>query len=161
LNILATPKILIIAGVMYAIEFVADKIPWIDNIWDAIHTVIRPLAASFLALHVLGNQDPALRIVAAMICGTLAFTSHAAKAGTRLSTNVVSPVEPFSNIGLSLTEDAVAIGSLYFVYNHPYVAISIVAVFLLAIIYFAPKLYRAVRSVFRRRNHPGAQPTTS
>src|ERR1051325_4277866 len=130
LQILATPKILIVAGVMYVVEFFADKIPWIDNIWDAIHTVVRPVAATFLALHVLGNQDPTMRIIASMICGTLALTSHAAKAGTRLSTNLVSPVEPFTNIGLSLTEDAVAVGSLYFAYKHPYVAIAIVAFFI-------------------------------
>src|ERR1041384_3881097 len=61
LRILATPKIMIISGGMYAVEFFADKIPWIDNIWDGIHTVVRPMAATFLALHVMGNQDPAIR----------------------------------------------------------------------------------------------------
>ena len=97
---------------MYALEFFADKIPWVDNIWDGVHTIVRPLAAVFLSLYVLGDQDPTVKIIAAVICGTLALTSHTAKAGTRLSTNIVSPAEPFSNIGLSMAEDAVVIGSL-------------------------------------------------
>jgi hypothetical protein len=148
LEILSHPTILAASGVMFVIEFFADKIPWLDNIWDVIHTVIRPLAATFLALHVLGTQNPEIRIAAALICGTLAFTSHAAKAGTRLSTNIISPVEPFTNIGLSLAEDAVAIGMLYFVYNHPYISLLIVILFLGLIVWFAPKLYRGFRSLF-------------
>lgn len=151
LEFLGHPGVMITAGVLYAIEFVADKIPWVDNVWDAIHTVVRPLAAIFLALHVLGDQNPAIKTIAALICGTLALTSHAAKAGTRLSTNLVSPVEPFSNIGLSLAEDAIVIGALYFVYEHPYIALGIVVVFLMAIVYFAPRLIRGIRSLFRRR----------
>lgn len=150
LEILAHPAILATAGVMYGIEFFADKIPWVDNAWDMIHSVIRPLAATFLALHVLGNQSPEVRIVASLICGALALTSHAAKAGTRLSANLVSPVEPFSNIGLSLAEDAIAIGSLYFVYRHPFICMAIVGTILAIIIWFAPRLYRAFRSLFRR-----------
>ena len=146
--------VLAVSGALYALEFFADKIPWIDNIWDGIHTVIRPLAAAYLALHVLGDQSMEMKVIAALICGTFAFASHAAKAGTRLSTNLISPAEPFSNIGLSLAEDAVVIGALYFAYNHPYIALAIVAGFLIAIIYFAPKLYRAIRNFFRRRRNP-------
>lgn len=160
LDILAHPLILTVSGVMFVVEFFADKIPWIDNIWDMIHTVIRPLAATFLALHVLGNQNPELRIVAALICGTLAFTSHAAKAGTRLSTNLVSPVEPFTNIGLSLAEDAVAIGMLYFVYSHPYISLLIVLAFVSLILWFAPKLYRGFRSLFNRKPATVSKPLT-
>lgn len=151
LSILSNPTIMTVAGIMYVLEFFADKIPWLDNFWDFIHSVIRPLAATFLALHVLGDQNPEVRIIASLICGTLAFTSHSAKAGTRLATNVASPVEPFTNMGLSLTEDVVAISSIYFIYNHPYIALTIVCIFLAVIVYFAPKLYRAIRSVFRRR----------
>jgi hypothetical protein len=151
LHTLSHPGVLAASGILYVLEFFADKIPWIDNIWDGIHTVIRPLAATYLALHVLGEQSLEMKVIAALVCGTFAFTSHAAKAGTRLSTNLVSPAEPFSNIGLSLAEDAVVIGGLYFVYNHPYIALGIVAGFLIAIAYFAPKLYRAIRNFFRRR----------
>ncbi|MCI0411986.1 DUF4126 domain-containing protein [bacterium] len=149
LETLAHPAVLIVSGLLYFVEFFADKIPWIDNIWDAIHTVIRPLAAVFLALHVLGDQNVEVKVIAALVCGTIALTSHAAKAGTRISTNLISPAEPFSNIGLSLAEDAIAIGGLYFVYKHPYIALGIVLAFLVAIIYFAPKLYRAIRTFFR------------
>lgn len=152
LETLAHPAVLVVSGVLYAMEFVADKVPWIDNIWDGIHTVIRPLGAAYLALHALGDQSTEVKVIAALICGTFAFTSHAAKAGTRLSTNLVSPAEPFSNIGLSLAEDAITIGALYFVYNHPYIALTIVLIFLIAIAYFAPKLYRAIRNFFRRRD---------
>lgn len=150
LHTLAHPAVLITSGVLYAIEFVADKVPWVDNTWDVIHTAIRPLGAAFLALNVLGDQDPVLRIVAALICGSLALTSHAAKAGTRITANFLSPAEPFSNTGLSLTEDAIVIGSLYFVYHYPYIALGIVFVFLLFIAWFAPRLYRAFRSLFRK-----------
>lgn len=151
LEILADEKVLIVSGFMYAVEFFADKIPWIDNFWDAIHTLIRPLAAVFLALYVLGSQSPEIRIIAALICGTLALSSHAAKAGTRLSTNIVSPAEPFSNIGLSLFEDAVTIGSLYLVFKHPFVMLGIIAVLMIAIIWFTPRLFRALRSLFTRK----------
>jgi hypothetical protein len=154
LEVFADEKVLVVSGVMYAIEFFADKIPWIDNFWDAIHTVIRPLAAIFLALYVLGDLKPEIRIIAALICGTLALSSHAAKAGTRLSTNIVSPAEPFSNVGLSLAEDAVAIGSLYLVFQHPFIALIIIGIFMLAFIWFAPKLFRAIRSLFRKKAPP-------
>jgi Domain of unknown function (DUF4126) len=149
LETLSHPAVLTTSGVMYGLEFFADKIPWVDNVWDAIHTIVRPLAAAYLALHVMGNQNQELQIIAALICGTLALTSHTAKAGTRLSLNMISPAEPFTNIGLSIAEDAVVIGSLYFVYNHPYIALSIVLFFLILIIWFAPKLYRAIRRAFR------------
>jgi uncharacterized protein DUF4126 len=152
LEILSKPTVMFVAGILYVVEFFADKIPWIDNIWDAIHTVIRPLASVFLALHVLGNQSLEIRIIAALICGTFALASHTAKAGTRLSTNIVSPVEPFSNIGLSLAEDAIAVTSLYFVYHHPFVALGIVLLFIGIILYFAPKLYRAIRNLFLSRS---------
>jgi hypothetical protein len=148
LEVLSHPGMLIASGILYALEFFADKIPWVDNIWDGIHTVVRPLAAVFLALHVMGDQDPKMKIIAAAICGTLALTSHTAKAGTRLSTNVISPAEPFSNIGLSLVEDAFVIGSLYFVYNHPFIALGIVVALIALIVWFAPKLYRGIKRAF-------------
>jgi hypothetical protein len=151
LDVLARSSVMIVAGALYVVEFFADKIPWIDNVWDAIHTIIRPLASVFLTLHVLGDQNPEMRMIAALICGTFALTAHAAKAGTRLSTNIVSPLEPFSNIGLSLAEDAIAVSSLYFVYRHPYIALAIVLSFFAVILYFAPKLYRAIRGFFRSR----------
>ena len=161
LETLSHPAILITSGVMYGLEFFADKIPWVDNIWDGIHTIVRPLAAAYLALHVMGDQSQELQIIAALICGTLALASHSAKAGTRLSMNVVSPAEPFSNIGLSLAEDTLVIGSLYFVYNHPYIALGIVLFFLLLIIWFAPKLYRAIRRALRALFKRGTPATSA
>jgi hypothetical protein len=100
---------------------------------------------------VLGDLRPEVRIIAALICGTFALSSHAAKAGARLSTNIVSPAEPFSNIGLSLAEDVFAVGSLWFVYKHPIITLAVVVVLVGIILWFTPKLYRAIRSLFKRR----------
>lgn len=149
LEILSHPTILTAAGVMYVVEFFADKIPWVDNVWDVIHSIVRPLAASFLALYVLGEQNMEIRILAALICGSLALTSHSAKATARLTTNIASPMEPFSNIALSVSEDVIAIGSLYFVYNHPVITLAVVAFFVALIIWFAPKVIRGMKSVWR------------
>lgn len=161
LDTLSHPAVLITSGVMYGLEFFADKIPWVDNIWDGVHTIIRPLAAAYLALHVMGNQNQELQIIAALICGTLALASHSAKAGTRLSVNMLSPAEPISNIGLSLAEDTLVIGSLYFVYNHPYIAMGIVLFFLILIAWFAPKLYRAIRRALRALFKKGTPATSA
>src|SRR5437660_1672073 len=90
LEVLSHPPVLWTAGILYVIEFFADKIPWLDNTWDAIHTIIRPVGAAFLAMQALGHQNPEIQIIAALVCGALALTSHAAKAGTRISTNLVS-----------------------------------------------------------------------
>jgi hypothetical protein len=89
------------------------------------------------------------RIVSALICVTFALTSHSAKATARVTANVASPAEPFSNIALSITEDVIAISSLYLVYNHPFIALTIVLILVGIILWFAPKVIRGVRALFR------------
>src|ERR1700733_903904 len=106
LEILAHPAVLIAAGLAYFVEFFADKIPWVDTLWDCFHTFIRPIGAAILAATVLGSVDPVLKLTLILLCGGVAFASHSSKAAVRLVVNH-SP-EPFTNIGMSLVEDALA-----------------------------------------------------
>src|SRR5262245_37984591 len=105
LAVLGHPLVLTVAGLCYTVEFFADKIPWLDTTWDALHTFIRPLGAALVASAALGQVDPALQLAAVLLAGAAALSTHATKAGVRLVANA-SP-EPFSNIALSLFEDVV------------------------------------------------------
>src|SRR5258705_9173358 len=98
LSVLGDPGILIVSGILFALEFFADKIPWVDSIWDAVHTVIRPIGGALLAIQVLGHPSPAFTVIVALLAGGTSLIAHTAKAATRLASNT-SP-EPFSNIGL-------------------------------------------------------------
>src|SRR6185295_7710618 len=115
-----------LAGALYLIEFVADKIPAVDSVWDAIHTFIRVPAGAVLAATAFAHFDPSVRLVALLAGGGVALSSHGAKAATRLAANT-SP-EPFSNIALSLFEDAVAIGASLLMAFHPLVILAVVVV---------------------------------
>jgi hypothetical protein len=117
---LAHPWVLGAAAVMLVIEFVADKIPYVDNIWDSVHTFIRVPAGALLAAGAMGSARPEVTWVAALLGGFVTLTSHGAKASTRLAVN--STPEPFSNWFLSLTEDVVSLGLLWLVSSHPYAA---------------------------------------
>src|SRR5215472_7186015 len=108
LEILCNPWIITVAGILYVLEFFADKIPWVDSIWDAVHTVIRPLGGALIAVTTLGHASPATETLVGLLGGALAAGSHFSKAGTRVMANA-SP-EPFSNWILSLVEDALVIG---------------------------------------------------
>ncbi len=143
LVILGHPVVLIVTGVLYLLEFFADKVPWVDSLWDAVHTVIRPIGAALLAIRVLGNPDPVFDVVVALLGGSVALMVHGMKAGTRLVVNH-SP-EPFSNIGLSLAEDAAVIGGLALIRHDPVLALIVFSILLLAICYFGPILYRAAK----------------
>ncbi len=143
LDILAHPAIITVAGVLYFIEFFADKVPWVDSVWDSIHTVLRPIGGTLLAIQVLGDSNAVYEVIVAILAGGLALTTHSIKAGSRVLVN--SSPEPFSNIGLSLGEDAVVLGGLWLLWYNPLLAM---AVFLLAMglaLWFAPKVARAVR----------------
>jgi len=144
LAILQHPAVLIAAGLMFLIEFVADKIPGIDSLWDGIQTFIRIPAGAALAAGVFGGLDSAAWTTAAAILGgTLAATSHLAKSGTRAAANT-SP-EPFSNVALSVTEDVAVGGLLWLVLTFPWVAAAIVAVLVLVALWLLPKLVRFIR----------------
>jgi hypothetical protein len=142
LEILSSWYILIPAAVFFVLEAFADKIPWVDSLWDAIHTVIRPLGAAALGATAIGSVDPQAAVIAVM-CGGVALTGHSAKAGTRLLVNH-SP-EPFSNIVLSVGEDILAIAGTWLAINHPVVMFVMVLLFLIAFVWFAPKAFRLMR----------------
>jgi hypothetical protein len=144
LEVLGNPVIVIIAGILYFLEFFADKIPWIDSAWDAVHTVIRPIGGALLAIQVLGHPSPAFTVIVALLAGGTSLIAHTAKAATRLASNT-SP-EPFSNIGLSLGEDAAVLGGLALVHFNPLLALSIFVLGIAAFFYFAPKILRAMKA---------------
>jgi len=142
LAVLANPYVLIAAGVIYLIEFFADKIPWVDSIWDSVHTLIRPLGAAVIGATAIGAVEPQTAVIAAL-CAGVSLSGHSVKAGTRLLANH-SP-EPFSNIALSLIEDGLVVVGSWLALSHPAIMVTIVAIFLIAFIWFAPKAFRLLR----------------
>ena len=156
LEILGHPVVITVAGILYFIEFFADKIPWIDSAWDAVHTVIRPIGGALLAIQVLGHPSPAFTVIVALLAGGTSLISHTVKSATRLASNT-SP-EPFSNIVLSLLEDAAVFGGLALIHFNPLLALSIFAVAMAAFFYFAPKILRAMKAkiwlAFKKLNGP-------
>ena len=143
LAILAHPAILAIAGLLYLLQFLADKVPWVDSLWDAVHTFIRPIGGAFLAIRVLGTPDPTIEVIAALLAGGVTFTTHSMKAGTRLVVNH-SP-EPFSNIALSLGEDAAVVGGLFLIKQDPILALIVFSLLLLAIGYVGPNFFHSAK----------------
>ncbi|MDQ6766057.1 MAG: DUF4126 domain-containing protein [Verrucomicrobiota bacterium] len=163
LEVLGHPAIITIAGALYFLEFFADKIPWIDSAWDAVHTVIRPIGGALLAIQVLGHSTPVYDVIALLLAGGTSLIAHTAKASTRLVANT-SP-EPFSNIGLSLGEDAAVFGGLALIHYNPIAALCVFAVALAAFLYFAPKILRATRArlwlIFKKLNGPADSATAA
>ena len=143
------PLIISVALAMYVVEFVADKVPWFDSLWDTIHTVVRPIGGALVAVTALGDASAGAQAVAALLGGSVAMTTHLGKAGTRAVANT-SP-EPFSNWALSLGEDAIAIGLTYFAIQHPLLALAIAVSLLVAIVACATVIIRAAGSRFGRR----------
>jgi hypothetical protein len=144
LETLGDPVIITIAGILYFLEFFADKIPWIDSAWDAVHTVIRPIGGALLAIQVLGHPSPAFTVIVALLAGGTSLITHTAKAATRLASNT-SP-EPFSNIALSFGEDVAVLGGLALIHYNPALALSVFALAIAAFLYFAPKVLRAMKA---------------
>jgi hypothetical protein len=143
-SVLADTRVLVFAGIACAIEFIADKIPWVDSAWDSIHTFIRPIGAALLASSLFSNLDPVYQVVLVLLAGGMALTGHSAKATLRLAVNH-SP-EPFSNIALSLGEDASVAGGLYLLVKHPWALGLIALAFLALSAWLGPRIYRAMRA---------------
>jgi uncharacterized membrane protein len=141
--------VIILAGTLYLIEFAADKLPAVDSVWDAIHTFIRVPAGAVLAASAFAHFDPSVRLIALLVGGGVALSSHGAKAATRLAANT-SP-EPFSNIALSLFEDAIAVGASLLMAFHPLVILVVVAIFLVLAVWLARRIARAVMRLFAPR----------
>lgn len=140
---------LIAAGVMFVIEFFADKIPYLDNVWDAIHTVVRPLGAAALGFVIAGDSSSIGEAVGGLVAGAFAVTSHTAKATTRAAVNV-SP-EPVSNIALSVLEDGLASGVMLLALAFPVAALIVVTVLAVAAVWLTTRLWKAVGRLFRGR----------
>lgn len=139
--------VIALAGGLYAVEFIADKIPAVDTAWHAVHTFIRVPAGAIMAASAFAHFDPAVRTAVLLIGGGVALSSHGTKAVTRLAANA-SP-EPFSNIALSTAEDATVIGSSILMAFHPVVILAVVVVFVCFAAWFAPRIVRFIRGVFR------------
>ena len=146
LMILTGPLIISGAGVMYIIEFFADKIPGVDNGWDTVHTFIRIPLGALLAAAAVGDANPSVAIAAAILGGGLAASTHATKAGTRVLINA-SP-EPFTNWFASLGEDAAVIAGLWAALHYPLLFVIFIIFFILLLIWFLPKIWRGVIKIF-------------
>jgi hypothetical protein len=162
LQIVANPMVMGAAGLMYFIEFFADKTPGVDTGWDAIHTFIRIPAGAMLAAGAIGHLNPAVELAAAIIGGGLAASTHATKAGSRVLINT-SP-EPFSNWVASISEDVVVITGVWACINHPVLFLIALACFILLMIWLLPRIWSGVKKVFgfiinlfRKENSPTNQ----
>jgi hypothetical protein len=143
-----------VAVVMYLIEFFADKIPYVDSLWDVVHTAIRPVGGALIAVTTLGEASPPLEGLVALLGGTIAAGSHLTKTSTRAAANT-SP-EPFSNWGLSIGEDLFVVGLGYLALQHPEITLLVVGILLAVIAVFAVVIIRTVRRWFRRRRPQAA-----
>jgi hypothetical protein len=151
-DVLARWDVLAAAAALYAVEFVADKIPYVDSAWDVISTAIRPTVGAVIGVLLAGEADSLSGAVTGTVGGTSALVAHLTKAGTRLAINA-SP-EPFTNIAVSLTEDAAVLGVVWFALEHPRAAAGIAGVLMalgLVILYLAAKLIRRGWRRLRRR----------
>jgi hypothetical protein len=147
LAVLGDPLVMLAAGVMFCVEFFADKIPGVDTMWDTVHSFIRIPAGAVLAAGAVGELGIGAELAAAIVGGSLAATTHATKAGTRALVNT-SP-EPFSNWTLSIGEDIAVIAGVWTAVKHPWVFIVLLILFILLMIWLLPKLWRGIKRVFR------------
>lgn len=145
------PLVVTAAGIMFCIEFIADKIPGVDSVWDTMHTFIRIPAGALLSMAAVGDSSQALELTALLLGGTLSAGTHATKAGTRLMINT-SP-EPFSNWTASITEDILVIGGVWTALYHPWVFLGALIVFIIVMIWLLPKIIRTLAAMFRRARH--------
>ena len=148
LQVLANPIIIGIAGALYVAEFVADKVPAFDSVWDAVHTFIRIPAGAVLAFGVLGDVQEPWRTAAALLGGAVALSAHGLKASARLAANA-SP-EPFTNWGLSFSEDALVVALLWLLVAHPLVALGVALGLVVLAALVAARIVGAMRRLFGR-----------
>lgn len=146
LLVLQSPLVIGCAGLMYLVEFFADKTPGVDTGWDTIHTFIRIPAGAILAAGVVGDVSPVLVVAAGILGGTISATSHMVKAGSRVLINT-SP-EPFTNWTASITEDIVVIGGIYTALHYPLLFLLLFLVFIVLAILLLPKIWRAIKFLF-------------
>jgi hypothetical protein len=163
LKVLANPWVLGVAIALYVVEFFADKIPYLDTVWDAVHTFIRVPAGAVLAYSATAQLDPAARTVALLVGGGLALSSHGTKATLRAAANL-SP-EPFTNWALSLAEDVLVVGAVVLSVIKPLAILCVILVFVIVALWLLPKIFRRLRRLLSRaanilRGRGAEQPAT-
>src|SRR5207253_11014120 len=136
-----------VASIIYANEFFADIVPYIDSGWDLLHPFVRIPAGAVLAARSMGDMNPALELVALLAGGTMALAAHGTKATVRLAINA-SP-EPFSNWLASVAEDLTVLGSIWLMFNHPLLMLMVVLGFLALVVWLMPKLFRFAKRGFQ------------
>lgn len=149
---LDNPWIIGIAAVLFTLEFFADKIPWVDTIWDATHTFIRPIGGIALSLTALGQLDPSVSIIAGLLAGTASLATHSAKASSRVLINA-SP-EPVSNSLASITEDAIVVGGLALIATHPFIAAILFTLIITIACLFSLWLWKKVSGILKNNRRP-------
>ena len=149
LSVLANPWVMGIAAIGALAEFFADKVMWLDSIWDTIHTLVRPIGGALLALAIVDPSDPAMQVIAFLLGGGASLAAHAGKAGTRAAVNA-SP-EPVSNLAVSTVEDVATVGLLWAAYEYPYIAAGIALVLLGLTIWLILTLRRMIKGFFNPR----------
>ena len=133
-----------IAGFLYVVEFVADKIPWVDSLWDSVHTLIRPVGGALIAVAAMGEMSPGMQAVMALLGGTVAASAHVTKASTRVAANA-SP-EPFSNWALSFLGDGFVIGLAFITLQYPLIALGVSVTILALIVVIIRKIWKWLRA---------------
>jgi hypothetical protein len=148
LSVVENPMVIMAAGIMYFVEFFADKVPGVDTAWDTVHTFIRIPAGALLAVGAVGDVTPALELSAGLLGGSMAGASHLTKFSTRALINT-SP-EPFSNWAASISEDVLVLGGLWAMFNHPWLFVAAMVLFIFMVIWLLPKLWRLLKTIFTR-----------
>ncbi|MBT7950689.1 MAG: DUF4126 domain-containing protein [Gammaproteobacteria bacterium] len=145
MQVVMDPLVMSVAGLMYCIEFFADKTPGVDTAWDTLHTFIRIPAGSILAMGAVGDTSAAMELTAFLVGGSIAAGTHATKAGARVMINT-SP-EPFTNWTASISEDILVIGGIWTAINHPIVFLVGLLIFFCVMLWLLPKLWRGIRQL--------------
>jgi len=148
LTVLSDPLVIMASGLMYMVEFVADKTPGVDSSWDAIHTFIRIPAGALLAAGMVGEVGLAAELAAAIVGGTITSGAHLTKASSRLIINT-SP-EPVSNWTASFAEDIAVFAGLWAALNHPILFLVLLIVFIIFVVYMLPRLFRAIKTLLAK-----------
>ena len=148
LNILGHPLVLIIAGVFYAAEFVADKVPFFTPVWDAVHTIIRPLGAAALALGASSDMSPLMQIIAVLVGGSVALSTHSTKMGMRLAAHAVP--EPATHSAISIAEDVGVFGLTALTMTHPLIALPVILLLMVGMFFLLRMAFKALARAARR-----------
>lgn len=145
LMVVTDPLVMTAAGIMYCVEFFADKTPGLDTAWDSLHTFIRIPLGAVLAMSAVGDTTPAVELAAFLVGGSLTAATHATKAGARVIIN--SSPEPVSNWFTSLGEDCLVIGGIWMALNHPWIFTVFLILFIILMIWLLPKIWRGIKRI--------------